>query len=40
MWSFTYPAELHSVGGGQLTVRFTGLPEAITSGEDRQDALR
>ncbi len=40
MWSFTYPAELHPEGGGQLTVRFTDLPEAITSGEDRQDALR
>ena len=40
MWSFTYPAELHQEGGGQLTVRFTDLPEAITSGEDRQDALR
>ena len=40
MWSFTYPAELQAEDGGKLTVRFTDLPEAITSGEDRQDALR
>ena len=40
MWNFTYPAELHTEDGGQLRVRFIDLPEAITSGEDRPDALR
>jgi len=39
MWSFTYPAELLPEDGGQFTVRFTDLPEAISSGQDQQDAL-
>ena len=40
MWSFNYPAELQPEEGGQRTVRFVDLPEAITSGEEGQDALR
>ena len=40
MWSFNYAAELQPEDGGHLTVRFADLPEAITSGEDRQDALQ
>ena len=40
MWSFNYPARLQPEEDGQRTVRFVDLPEAITSGEDRQDALR
>jgi antitoxin HicB len=39
MRSFTYAAELLPEDGGRFTVRFIDLPEAITSGEDRQDAL-
>jgi antitoxin HicB len=40
MWSFTYPAKLHAEAGGHLTVRFADLPEAITSGNGRQEAVR
>lgn len=40
MRSFTYPATLAPEDGGKFTVRFTDLPEAITSGDDRPDALR
>ena len=40
MWSFTYPAKLHPEAGGHLTVRFVDLPEAITSGSGRLDAVR
>ena len=40
MWSFNYPAELRREAGGQFTVRFADLPEAITSGENRSDALQ
>ena len=40
MWSFNYAAERQPEDGGQLTIRFADLPEAIISGEDRQDALQ
>ncbi len=40
MWSFNYPARLQPEAGAEFTVRFSDLPEAITSGVDRQDALR
>ena len=40
MWSFNYPGRMLSETGGQFTVRFPNLPEAITSGVDRQDALQ
>ncbi len=40
MWIFTYSAELLPEDGGQFTVRFADLAEAITSGRDREDALR
>jgi len=39
MRSFTYPASLKSERGGEFTVQFPDLPEAITSGRDREDAL-
>lgn len=39
MRNFSYPAVLSPEDGGRFTVRFADLPEAITSGKDRQDAL-
>ena len=39
MRRFQYPATLTREKAGGLTVRFADLPEAITSGADRQDAL-
>jgi antitoxin HicB len=39
MRSFIYPATLRPDRGGALTVQFRDLPEAITSGKDRLDAL-
>ena len=36
---FSYPAELLPEDGGQFTVRFPDLPEAITFGEDHDDAV-
>lgn len=38
MRSFTYPASLKT-GKGGITVQFPDLPEAITSGRTRHDAL-
>ena len=38
MRSFTYPARLKSEANG-ITVQFADLPEAITSGKTRADAL-
>jgi antitoxin HicB len=40
MRSFVYPARLIPEKRSGLTVRFPDLPEAITSGEDRVEALR
>ena len=40
MRNFVYPANLSPEKGGGFTVQFSDLPEAITSGVDRQDALR
>ena len=39
MQSFVYPAKLTPEKGGGFTVQFPDLPEAITSGKDRADAL-
>ena len=39
MRRFQYPATLIPEKGGGFTVRFAALPEAITSGSDRHDAL-
>ncbi len=39
MRSFIYPADLTLEKYGALTVQFPDLPEAITSGKDRGDAL-
>ena len=39
MWNFQYPAKLTPESQGGFMVRFLDLPEAITSGTDRQDAL-
>ena len=39
MRSFQYPATLTPEKKDKFTVRFPDLPEAITSGTDRQDAL-
>jgi len=39
MRSFIYPATVHAEPGGAFTVQFRDLPEAITSGRDRPDAL-
>ena len=39
MRRFQYPATLTSQKEGGFCVRFTDLPEAISSGADRQDAL-
>ena len=39
MRSFVYPANLSPEKGGGFTVQFPDLPEAITSGKDRADAL-
>jgi antitoxin HicB len=39
MRSFVYPANLTPEKGGGFTVEFPDLPEAITSGNDRADAL-
>jgi len=39
MQSFVYPAKLSPERGGGFTVQFLDLPEAITSGKDRADAL-
>ena len=39
MRGFVYPARLSPEDGGRFTVQFVDLPEAITFGEDRQDAL-
>jgi len=39
MRRFQYPATLTPEGKGGFTVRFSDLPEAITSGKDRSDCL-
>ena len=39
MRKFTYPAIMQPEEGVGFTVRFVDLPEAITSGGDRRDAL-
>src|SRR5437016_11592530 len=39
MRSFVYPATLRPETGGGFTVQFRDLPEAITGGKDRSDAL-
>ena len=39
MRSFVYPAKLSPEKKDGFTVRFPDLPEAITSGKDRADAL-
>lgn len=39
MANFLYPATLTPEKGNGLTVRFVDLPEAITSGKSRADAL-
>src|SRR5258705_13963597 len=39
MRSFVYPANLSPEKGGGFTVQFPDLPEAITSGKNRADAL-
>ena len=39
MRSFVYPANLTPEKGGGFTVQFLDLPEAITSGRNRADAL-
>lgn len=39
MTDFRYPAAFKSEPEGGFTVRFTDLPEAITHGDDRADAL-
>ncbi len=39
MRNFQYPAKLTPESQGGFMVRFPDLPEAITSGTDRQDAL-
>src|SRR5579859_5854260 len=39
MRSFVYPANLSPEKRGGFTVQFPDLPEAITSGKDRADAL-
>ncbi|MYD69421.1 MAG: type II toxin-antitoxin system HicB family antitoxin [Acidobacteria bacterium] len=36
---FAYPAHLERELDGRYTVTFPGLPDAITQGEDRDDAL-
>jgi antitoxin HicB len=40
MRSFQYPARLIPEKGGAFTVRFRDLPEAITSGTNRADAIK
>lgn len=41
MVSFSYPAIVRAVGKDRrITVRFRDLPEALTDGRDRQEALR
>ena len=37
--TFVYPARLASEPGGRYTVTFPDLPDAITQGEDRDDAI-
>ena len=39
MRNFVYPARLSPEPGGRFTVQFPDLPEAITSGRNRADAL-
>ncbi len=39
MRGFVYPAKLSAEKNGGFTVQFPDLPEAITSGKDRADAL-
>jgi antitoxin HicB len=39
MRSFIYPATLHPEKKGGFTVQFPDIPEAITSGKDRADAV-
>ena len=39
MRSFVYPATLTPEKGSGFTIQFRDLPEAITSGKDRSDAL-
>lgn len=39
MRSFSYPATLRSEKQGGYTVRFHDLPEAITHGKDKRDAV-
>ena len=38
-WTFAYPAHLESEPDGRCTVTFPDLPDAITQGENRDDAL-
>jgi antitoxin HicB len=40
MQSFVYPATLIPEDEGGFVVKFTDMPEAITQGEDVEDALR
>jgi antitoxin HicB len=39
MEQFAYPAQITPDEGGGFMVRFRDLPEAITSGQDRADAI-
>ena len=39
MWTFSFPASLRPDTGGEIAVRFRDLPEAITSGGSRADAI-
>ena len=38
-WTFAYPAHLESEPGGRYTVTFPDLPDAITQGENSDDAI-
>lgn len=37
--SFVFPAKFHPEQGGQFSIQFVDLPEAITSGDSRQDGI-
>jgi antitoxin HicB len=39
MRSFTFPVKLHAESKGAFTVQFRDLPEAVTSGTSRRDAI-
>lgn len=39
MHNFVYPAKLTAERGGEVTVQFRDLPDAITFGENRAEAL-